>query len=62
MRIEPATFPVSVVGQITSTQLVLGKTVRLKTRDLYKCIDSRLSWESPVFISEKAANDLLFWL
>ena len=62
LSIVPAKFAASMVGQIISTQLVLGKIVRLKTRDLYKCIDSKLSWESPVFISEKAADELLFWL
>ena len=62
LSIVSAKFVASIVGQIISTQLVLGKIVRLKTRELYKCIDSRLSWESPVFISEKAVEELLFWL
>ena len=62
LSIVSAKFAASIAGQIISTQLVLGKIVRLKTRELYKCIDSRLSWESPVFISEKAVEELLFWL
>ena len=42
-------------------QMVLGKIVRLRTRELYKCIDSRLSWDSPVYISEKAEQEVRFW-
>ena len=53
LSIVPTKFAASIVGQIISTQLVLGKIVSLKTRELYKYIGSRLSWESPVFISEK---------
>ena len=62
LSIVPARFAASVVGQIISTQLVLGKIVRLKTRELYKCIDSRLTWESYIFMSEKAVQELVFWL
>ena len=47
--------------QIISMQMVLGKIVRLRTRELYKCIDSRLSWGSPVYISEKAEQVVKFW-
>ena len=36
-----------------------GKIVRLKTKELYEYIDSRLSWESPVFISEKLLMSFL---
>ena len=52
LSIVPANFAASVVGLIISTQLVLGKIIWMKTRALHKYIDSRLSWESPVFISE----------
>ena len=62
LSIVPARFAASVVGQIISTQLVLGKIVRLKTRELYKCINSRLTWESYIFMSEKAVQELVFWL
>ena len=61
-QIVPAKFAASVVGQIMSTQSVIGKIVRMKTRELYKCIDSRLSWHSPVYISKKAMDELNFWL
>ena len=62
LRILPARFAASVAGQIISMQSVLGKVVRLKTRELYKCIDTRLSWDSPVFISDKAEQEVSFWL
>ena len=61
-QILPAKFAASVVGQIISTQLVIGKVVRLKTREMYKCIDSRLSWRHSVYISKKAMLELKFWL
>ena len=61
-QILPAKFAASAVGQIISTQLVIGKVVLLKTRKLYKCIDSRLSWKHAVNISEKALLELQFWL
>ena len=50
-----------VVGQIISMQTVLGKIVQLKTRELYKCILSRASWNAPVKITEKAVLELQFW-
>ena len=61
LRIVPARFAASITGQIISMQTVLGKIVRLRTRELYKCIDSRLSWDSPVYISEKAEQEVKFW-
>ena len=51
----------SVVGQIISLQHVIGKKVRLLTRQMYKCILSRASWNAPVFVSEAAKSELLFW-
>ena len=61
LRIVPARFAASVAGLIISMQMVLGKIVRLKTRELYKCIDSRLNWDSPVYISKKAEQEVKFW-
>ena len=40
--------------------MVFGKIVRLRTRELYKCIDSRLSWDSSFYISEKAEQEVKF--
>ena len=60
-QIVPAKFAASVVGRIMSAQAVIGKIVRMKTRELYRCIDSRVSRQSPIYISEKAKNELKFW-
>ena len=51
----------SVVGQIISLQHVQGKMVRLLTRQMYKCILSRASWRAPVFVTEEAKSELMFW-
>ena len=60
LRIVPARFAASVAGQIISMEMVLGKIVRLRTRQVYKCI-TRLSWDAPVYISEKAEQEVKFW-
>ena len=51
----------SVIGQIISLQHVIGKRVRLLTRQMYQCILSRASWNAPVFVTEEAKSELLFW-
>lgn len=51
----------SVVGQIISLQNVIGKKVRLMTRELYSCILSRASWNAPVLVTDEAKSELLFW-
>ena len=51
----------SVVGQIISLQNVIGKKVSLKTRQMYRCILSRASWNAPVIVSEEAKAELIFW-
>ena len=61
LRIVPARFAASIAGLIISMQMVLGKIVRLRTRQLYKCIYTRLSWDAPVYISEKAEQEVKFW-
>lgn len=51
----------SVIGQIISLQNVIGKKVRLMTREMYSCILSRASWNAPVVVTDKAKAELLFW-
>ena len=51
----------SIVGQIISLQNVIGKKVRLLTRQMYGCILSRASWNAPVIVKEGAKSELLFW-
>lgn len=57
----PVRFLASVVGQIISLQNVIGKKVRLLTRQMYKCILSRASWNAPVIVTESAKSELLYW-
>ena len=47
----------SVVGQIISLQNVIGKKVRLLTRQTYSCILSRASWNAPVRVTDEAKSD-----
>ena len=61
LRIVPARFAASLTGQMNSMQMVLGKIVRLRTREMYKCIDSSLSWDSPVYILEKTEQEVKYW-
>ena len=61
LQIVPARFLASVVGQIVSMQHVFEGLVCLKTRALYHCIDSRLGWDSCVFVSQNALEELEFW-
>ncbi|MEW8546455.1 MAG: reverse transcriptase domain-containing protein [Candidatus Thiodiazotropha sp.] len=51
----------SVVGQIISLQNVIGKKVRLMTRQMYNCILMRASWNAPVIVTEQAKEELKFW-
>ncbi|MEW8545049.1 MAG: reverse transcriptase domain-containing protein [Candidatus Thiodiazotropha sp.] len=51
----------SAVGQVISLQGVLGKSVRLRTRELYNCILSKASWNAPVKVTQGAKNELIFW-
>ena len=51
----------SVTGQIISLQSVIGNKVRLRTREMFKCINSRASWNAPVLVSEEALAEIEFW-
>ena len=51
----------SVVGKIISLQNVIGKKVRLMTRQMYRCIFSRASWNAPVIVTDDARSELQFW-
>ncbi|XP_053379933.1 uncharacterized protein LOC123555791 isoform X1 [Mercenaria mercenaria] len=59
--IVPVRFLASVAGQIISMQSVIGNKVRLYTRELFKCINARASWNAPVRVSEQAVGELLYW-
>ena len=61
-KLVPARFLASVVGQIISLAHCIGSTVRLKTRALYRCIDSRASWNAPVMVSDEALKEIEYWV
>ena len=50
-----------IIGQLISMQSVMGHLVRLRTRSLYDCVQTRASWEAPVMVSSKALDELIFW-
>ena len=56
-----ARFVARITGQIISMQMVLGGICRLKTRELYKCIDMRANWDSLVPLNNAAVAELDFW-
>jgi hypothetical protein len=58
-------FPVKklacLTGQLISMMSVFGSVVRLRTRNLYDCVNSRASWDAPVKISSGAFDELIYW-
>ena len=57
----PARILASAVGQIISLTHSIGRLVRLQTRALYRCIDTRASWNAPVKIDHEAYEEIRFW-
>ena len=47
----------SAVGYIIALQNVIGN----KTRQMYRCILSRASWNAPVIVTDEAKSELTFW-
>ena len=49
--------------KLISTKFVLGDTVQLKTRNLYKVIENKPLWDSRVNLKyyETAVKELIFW-
>ena len=54
-------FLASIVGQIISLQTVVDKLVSLRTRAMYACILSRAGWNAPVFVTQEAIEELVYW-
>ena len=50
-------------GKIMSTKLVLGNIVQLKTRNLYKVIEQKISWDARIVLTPqtKVYEELTFW-
>ena len=53
-------FIAGIVGQIISTQAVLGEQTRLRTRHMYKRILARASWNSKIVFSIDAVIECIF--
>ena len=60
-RLIPVRELAGVAGQIISMQSAVGMIVQLKTKEVFKCINSRASWNAPVLVSKEAETELLFW-
>ena len=54
-------FLACIVGQVISMQAVFGKIVQLNTRSLYKCIQSKASWDTPVSLTAEGIKELEYW-
>ena len=50
-------------GKIICTKFVLGDITQLKTRFIYQCIESRVSWDKKFNINNynKMVEEILFW-
>ena len=53
----------NLAGKIISTKFVLGDITQLKTRFIYQCIESRVSWDKKFNINNynKMVEEILFW-
>ncbi|MCP3668061.1 MAG: hypothetical protein GY696_37160 [Gammaproteobacteria bacterium] len=51
----------SVAGKIMSMSCVIGPIAQLQTRNLYHVILTRRYWDSVVYITEEAMEELRFW-
>jgi hypothetical protein len=61
LAVAPARQLAQVTGHLASMGLALGPMARLRTRYLYACLNSRVSWRSRVPICEEARAELRFW-
>ena len=52
----------SVVGKISSTQVVLGTVTRIMLRNSHKFILNRTGWDFYTNLSREVINELIFWL
>ena len=52
-----------VCGKLNSTKFFMGNIVQLKTRNLYKIIGARHSWDNRIFVWENdgVINEIHFW-
>lgn len=57
-----ARYVASIIGRVISMQSVIGPRARLRTREMYKCVLSKASWNAPVVLSNGALDEIQFWL
>ena len=51
-----------IAGHLISMKPAIGSVARLFTRQMYKFVDSRISWYSPQLITKDLKDELEFWL
>ena len=49
------------LGQIVSMHTVLGPLVQLKTKEAFRCVNSRASWNACVLLTPQTKSELEFW-
>ena len=55
-------FIAGIVGQIISTQALLGEQARLRTRHMYNCILAMANWNSKTVFSIDAVKECIFFI
>jgi hypothetical protein len=58
----PVKYLSSVVGRIQSASGAVGCLTNIMTKYCHMCVESRFSWNSSVFISDCALDELRFWV
>ena len=56
-----AKFTARIAGNIISMGIAIGPLTRLFTRQMYKFIESRLTWHSIKEIDKLTKEELIFW-
>ena len=51
----------SIAGQIISMQIGVGSEVRLRTRYMFYCLQTKASWNAPVQLDKRVVDELVFW-
>ena len=61
MRAISAKALASIVGRIISMSLALGPIARLRTRNMYRLMNSRVTWYDKLVIDKEVREELFFW-
>ena len=60
-KVIPVRELAGVAGQVISMQSAVGMIIQLRTKEMFKCINSKASWNAPVIVSSAAELELEFW-